>query len=401
MNRARRRWLLIVLAVVVFVAIFLSSVSGFYIDLLWFREVHFSSVFWSVYWSKIVLGFLFGLLFFILLTVNLFIVRRLTPKFRPFSPEQEIIERYRAALDPYARYIIPLFAAVIALFVGIAASAQWQTFLMWKSAGHVAFGSQFQDPVFHRDPAFYIFVLPFQKYIQGWLFSALVGVTVISAIAHYLSGGIRLQTVGEKVTPQVKAHLSVLLGFIVLVKAWGYYLGKFDLLVSPRGVVTGASYTDVHAQLPALKLLVFIAIACALLFLINIRFRGWALPGFGIGLLALTSIVAGAVVPAVVQKLRVAPQEFQKERPYIARNIEATRFAFGLSDVKTVNTSPTNDITLQQVQDNAPTVSNIRLWAPARLQQTYESLQRIQPYYEFSDVDVDRYLVKSAGAYDE
>src|SRR6266571_2076915 len=180
---------------------------------------------------------------------------------RPFSPEQEIIERYRAALDPYARYIIPLFAAVIALFVGIAASAQWQTFLLWKSAGHVAFGSQFQDPVFHRDPAFYIFVLPFQKYIQGWLFSALVGVTVISAIAHYLSGGIRLQTVGEKVTPQVKAHLSVLLGFIVLVKAWGYYLGKFDLLVSPRGVVTGASYTDVHAQLPAPKLLSFDVIA--------------------------------------------------------------------------------------------------------------------------------------------
>ncbi|HEV8421295.1 MAG TPA: UPF0182 family protein, partial [Actinomycetota bacterium] len=191
---------------------------------------------------------LFGALFFLLLAANLFIARRFTPRFRPFSPEQEVIERYRMAFEPYARPIILGFSAVIALFVGIAASAQWQTFLLWKSAGAVGFGRL--DPLFHRDPSFYIFILPFQKFVQGWLFSALVGITVITAIAHYLSGGIRLQSVGEKVTPQVKAHLSVLLGFIVLVKSWGYFLGQFDLLVSPRGVVTGASYTDVHAQLP-------------------------------------------------------------------------------------------------------------------------------------------------------
>src|SRR5207302_10404572 len=163
-------------------------------------------------------------------------------------------------------------------------------FLLWRSASHVTFGQL--DPVFKRDPSFYIFVLPFRQFVQGWLFSALVGVTVIVAIAHYLTGGIRLQTPGEKVTAQVKVHLSVLLGLIVLVKAWGYYLGKFTLLTSPRGVVTGASYTDVHAQLPALRLLVFIAILCTILFLVNIRFRGWALPVLGIGLLAPTSIFA-------------------------------------------------------------------------------------------------------------
>src|SRR5207302_5339508 len=112
---------------------------------------------------------------------------------------------------------------------------------------------------------------------------SLVGVTVIVAIAHYLSGGIRLQSPGEKVTPQVKAHLSVLLGLIFLVKAWGYYLGRFDLLVSSRGVVTGASYTDVHVQKSALYLLVFIAVACALLFLVNIRVRGWPSPSSGSG----------------------------------------------------------------------------------------------------------------------
>ncbi len=164
-----------------------------------------------------------------------------------------------------------------------------------------------------------MFSLPWLKFVQGWLFSALVGVTFLTALAHYLWGGIRPQAPGfvEKVTPQVKAHLSVLLGLIVLTKAWGYYLGRFDLLTSTRGVVVGASYTDVNAQLPALRILVVIAIACAILFLVNIRLRGWALPVIAVGLLALVSIIAGAAYPAFVQRFRVAPQEFQREEPYI------------------------------------------------------------------------------------
>jgi uncharacterized protein len=381
---------LVVIAIVVFFGIVLSSLSGFYVDLLWFREVGFAGVFWSVYWSKVVLGVIFGVLFFLLLAANLFIARRLTPRFRPFSPEQEVIERYRLAFEPYARPIILGFAAVIALFVGIAASAQWQTFLLWKNAGSVGFGQV--DPLFQRDPSFYMFILPFQKFVQGWLFSALVGITVITAIAHYLSGGIRLQSVGEKVTPQVKAHLSVLLGFIVLVKAWGYYLGKFDLLVSPRGVVTGASYTDVHAQLPALRVLTFIAIACAILFLVNIRFRGWALPGFGVGLLILASIVVGGIVPAFVQRFRVTPQELQRETPYIERNIQATRYAFGI-DLEPRPVQASSVISPEDLQANEATVSNIRLWRPSVILQNYQALQRIQPYYEFDDVDVDRYPI--------
>ncbi len=339
MRTVRRRWVILVVAAVILVAIILSALSGFYVDVLWFREVHFSGVFWSIFWSKLVLGLIFGALFFVLLLINLLITRRITPRFRLPSPEQELIERYRQAFEPYARLLIPGFAAVIALFVGIAASAQWQTFMLWRSVGSVHFPAVRADPIFHRDPSFFIFVLPFQKFVQGWLFSSLVGILVIVVVAHYLSGNIRTQGVGERVTPAVRAHVSVLLGLIVLVKAWGYYLGKFDLLVSPRGVVTGAGYTDIHAQLPALKLLVFIAIACALLFLVNVRFRIWALPAIGIGLLVLTSIVAGAIVPAAVQRFQVAPQELQKESTYISRDISATRFAYGLSRI---NRSPTS-----------------------------------------------------------
>jgi uncharacterized membrane protein (UPF0182 family) len=395
-SRVRRRWPWLVLAAIFALGVVLSALSGFFVDLLWFREVHFSGVFWSIFWSKAVLGVLFGLVFFALLFVNLLIVRRLTPQIRTFSPEQEAIERYRAAFEPYLRWIILGFSALIALFVGVAASGQWQTFLLWRSVGDVRFGAALADPVFHRDPSFYIFVLPFQHYVQGWLFSSLVGVLVLVGVAHYLTGGIRTQGVGERVTPQVKAHLSVLLGLIVLVKAWGYYLGKFDLLLSPRGVVTGASYTDLHAQKPALQLLVFIAIVCAVLFLVNIRFRGWALPALGIGLLALTSIIVGGAVPAAVQRFTVGPQELQKETQpgteAIQRNIANTRFAFGVN-LQPTAASPLSDFTSAEATDNQPTVDNIRLWNPAILHDTYQALQRIQPYYEFKDVDVDRYSI--------
>jgi uncharacterized membrane protein (UPF0182 family) len=386
----RHRWLWFVIGAVIFLGIVLSALSGFFVDLLWFQEVHFTSAFWTVFWAKLLLGTVFGVVFFVLLLANLVIARRLTPRFRPFSPEQEVIERYRVALDPYARFVIPGFAALIALFVGIAAAAQWQTFLLWKGAGGVAFGADHLDPVFHRDPAFYIFRLPFLKYVQGWLFSAAVGVTVLTAAAHYLTGGIRLQTAGEKVTAQVKVHLSVLFGLVLLAKAWGYYLGRYDLLVSPRGVVTGASYTDIHAQLPALYVLTIVGLVCAVLFLVNIRFKGWVLPVLGIGLLMLSSIVVGAIVPASVQKFRVDPQELQRETPYIERNIAATRFAFGI-DVQSQPVNPADDLTSAQLTANATTVSNIRLWRPDILRQTYQALQRIQQYYEFKDVDVDRY----------
>ena len=240
-----------------------------------------------------------------------------------------------------------------------------------------------------------MFSLPWLQYMQGWLFSSLVWVTLLTAGAHYVWGGIRPQAqgFGEKVSPQVKAHLSVLLGLIMLTKAWGYYLGQFDLLTSTRGVVVGASYTDVNAQLPALRILVVIAIACAILFLVNIRLRGWALPVIAVGLLALVSIIAGAAYPAFVQRFRVAPQEFQREQPFIEDNIEATRRAFELDGITSTSRPVGDAVTSEDAQANDATISNIRLWRPDVLRDNYISLQRFRSYYEFNDVDVDRYVI--------
>jgi uncharacterized membrane protein (UPF0182 family) len=387
-----RRLLLIVAIGVVAVLFALTTLSGFFVDVLWFREVGFSSVFWTILRAKVLLGLLFGLLFFALLYANLLIVRIITPRFRALTPDQEVIERYRLAFEPYTWWLLPLIAAVIAAFVGFGVTTQWRTFLLWRNSGGVSFGTT--DQLFHRDVAFYVFSLPWLEFLQGWLFSSLVGVAFITAVAHYVWGGIQpqAQAFGEKVTPQVKAHLSVLIGLIVLTKAWGYYLGRYDLLTSRRGVVQGASYTDVTAQLPALKILVFIAVVCAILFLVNIRLRGWALPVIAVGLLALTSVMAGAAYPAFVQRFRVGPQELQRERPYIVRNIDATRTAFDLADVQSSARS-VGEVTPADVKDNDATISNIRLWQPAVLKRAFDSLQRIRGFYEFSDVDVDRYTL--------
>lgn len=389
----RRRWLYIVAGVVAILVVVFTALSGFFVDLLWFREVGFSQVFWTVLRTKVVLCLTFGAVFFAILYANLLIVRLISPRHRALAPDQEILERYRLAIEPRAKWLLPLVAAVIAVIVGLGVTTQWRTFLMWRNASGMSFGTV--DPQFHRDPAYYIFSLPWLELVQGWLFSSLVGVTVITAIAHYLWGGIRPQApgIGDKVTPEVKAHLSVLLGLIVLTKAWGYYLGTFDLLTSQRGVVTGASYTDVNAQLPALRILIFIAVACAILFLVNIRMRGWALPVIAVGLLALASVTAGTLYPAFVQRFSVAPQELQKELPYIERNIEATRAAFGLTAIDSQQHSLAAEVTPQDVRGNENTIGNIRLWRPDVLKESFQSLQRIRQFFEFEDIDVDRYVL--------
>jgi hypothetical protein len=390
----RRRLIIIVVVVLAALLLAFTALSGFFVDVLWFREVRLSDVFWTVLRTRVFLGLAFGLTFFVLLFSNLWIVRRITPRYQAaLTPEQEIIERYRMQFEPYVRWLLPLLAFVIAFLVGVGATTHWETYLLWSNGAGLTFGNP--EPLFDRDPAFYVFSLPWLQYIQGWLFSSLVWVTLLTVGAHYVWGGIRPQAqgFGEKVSPQVKAHLSVLLGLIMLTKAWGYYLGQFDLLTSTRGVVVGASYTDVNAQLPALRILVIIAIACAILFLVNIRLRGWALPVIAVGLLALVSIIAGAAYPAFVQRFRVAPQEFQREQPFIEDNIEATRRAFSLDGITSTSRPIGDAVTSEDAQANDPTISNIRLWRPDVIAENYRSLQRFRAYYEFNDVDVDRYVV--------
>ena len=389
---ARRRWPVVAIAVLVAGFILLSFLSNFYVDILWYREVGLSQVFWTRIWAQAGLAAAFFITFFALLLVNLYVTRRLAPKIVALTPEQEIVERFRENIEPYLRWALPLGAAVLALFVGLAASGHWQEFLLWRSSGGIAFGDP--EAVFGRDPAFYVFTLPWLKYLQGWLFGALVGVTVIAGIGHFLQGGIRPQAVGlsDKVDPQVRAHLSVLLGLVLLAKAWGYWLGRFDLLTSERGVVHGASYTDVKAQLPALTFLTIVAVICAVALL-----RERAVPGLEPADHRRRA-APGRIDPARDRLSRVHPAVPRQRRtssstsgPTSEQNIAGTRRAFGLDEIRLEERPFESRVSAEDIEANETTVSNIRLWRPAVLKENFQSVQRIRQYYEFEDVDVDRY----------
>ena len=393
----QRRWPLYVIGALAVLAVLFTVMSTFYVDLLWFREVDLASVFWTELRTKFVLGLVFGLLFFALLLANLLVSRRIAPAPPRFlTPEQEAIERVRMAFEPYLGWLVPVGAGLLSLLVGIGVSRQWQVFLLWRNSSGILFDTV--EPIFERDPAFYIFSLPWLEFLQGWLFSSLVGITFLTAIAHFFWGGIRPQarTWAERVSPATRAHLSVLLGLIMLTKAWGYYLGRYDLLTSRRGVVQGASYTDVNAQLPALNFLIIAAVICAVLFFANIWRQRWALPIIAVVVLGAVSVLLGTAYPAFVQRFRVAPQEFQREEEYIDYNIKGTQRAFDIvpDDIETPPEQTYEpQVTAADLRANQATKDNIRLWRPTILGQNFQSLQRFRSFYEFRDVDVDRYLI--------
>ncbi len=388
-RRPPRRWTLAVLLLAFVVLAAIGSLSSFYTDLLWFGEVDKTSVFWGQIRAKVTLGLLAGVGTGLIVGLNLWLVERLAPRYGLAVVGRPQIERVQQVLGPYLRPLRIGVAAFIGLVVGLQASGSWQSFLLWRNS--VPFGSR--DAQFHRDISFYVFQLPFLQSIFGWLFTSLVLALVLSAAGHYLLGGIRPQVQSNRIAGATQSHLTVLLGLIVALKAWGYWLDKYKLVYSTRGAVTGATYTDVKAQLPALEVLFWVALICALLFFWGVRSRGIAVPLFSIVLLAGVSIIIGGVIPTVFQRFRVAPQELQREEPYIQRNIDASRRAFALDGVQLRSFADKPTLTAADVSANQATVDNIRLWDPEVLQPAIRNLQAIAQYYSFSDVDVDRYPV--------
>jgi hypothetical protein len=387
-RRRRRRWF-IAAGVVFLLLISIGSVVRFYTDLLWFQEVRFGAVFWRMMWSRLAVGVVGGVVAGAVLYVNLEVARRAAPRYRFVTPAGDVAERYRSMFQPYAAWANLGLAAFVGFLTGASVSTQWEKFQLWRHAQPFAV----RDALFGRDASFYVFSLPFQRVVLSWLFGMVTVSILLGLLAHLLNGSIEPEANRVTVRPIVKVHLSVLFGVIALLKAYGYRLAQFDLVFSPRGVVTGASYTDVHAQLPALRLLVVIAIVAAVIFFLNFRFRGWLLPGAAIGLWVFSSVVIGALIPFLVQRFRVVPNESQRERPYIAKNIAATRYAFGLERL-VLKEFPAN-FTLDDAKlaDNRATLDNVRLWDPEQLKTSFQRLQAIRTYYEFHDVDIDRYQI--------
>ena len=378
---------LIVLGVI---ATILVSLSGFYTDYLWFKSVDFTNVWSTVLLTKASLFFIFGLLTSLILVTNIVIAYRNRPIYVPLTVEADNLERYRAQIDPIKRWITIGASLVFFYFAGSSATSLWQDWLLFRNGGE--FGSK--DPQFGLDISFFVFKLPLYQALIGWAVSTLILTLIATVVVHYLYGGIRPQVREDRTTVAARVQLSVLLGFFVLLKAVAYWFDRYALSLKESRLITGLTFTDVNAVLPAKAILSGIAVICALLFFANIVRRSWVLPAAGTALLLVSSLLISGIYPALIQQFQVRPSESSKEAPFIQRNIESTKAAYGLTDLEFKDYNATIQTSAGQLSDDKSTINNIRLMDPNVLSATFRQLQQIKPYYTFSSsLDIDRYTL--------
>jgi uncharacterized membrane protein (UPF0182 family) len=389
----RTRALLLVLAILLALFILFLFFTNFYTDLLWFRSIHYSRVFVTELVTKVGLFLIFGLLMGLLVGLNGYVAYRLRPAYLGASGEQRSLDRYRDAIEPWRRWVLIAVAALIALIAGTSAAGEWRTYLQWMNA--TPFGAK--DPQFGRDIGFYVFSYPWWRFLVGYSFTVVVLSLLMAAVTHYLYGGLRVQPPGSRATPAAQAHLSLLLGLFVLLKAVAYWLDRYGLAVGPGDLSaapgwTGLKYKDVNAVLPAKSILCVIALICAVLFFANVFRRTWLLPGIGFGLLVLSAVLIGGLYPAIVQQFQVKPSEADKEAPYISRNIQATRQAYGISGVTPQPYNATTNANSGQLANDVATTTSIRLMDPNVVSPTFQQFQGFRGFYSFpQDLNLDRY----------
>jgi hypothetical protein len=280
-------------------------------------------------------------------------------------------------------------ALIFSFLAGTAAAAYWERILRFLN------GSSFGivDPIFGYDLSFFVFKLPFWQFLWGFFFTTLLVSAIFAMAVHVLDGAIRIIPGEQKFADHVKAHISILAAALSVMMALGFRLLQYNLLYSDRGVAFGASYTDVHAELPVYFIMIGVALITAVLFLVNIRVKGWLLPLAALIFLGGSLVIFTGIYPAIIQQYKVSPNEIVMEKPYIKRNIQFTRAAYKLENVKSKPYAADVPMTLELLEKNKPTVRNIRLWDWKPLLKTFNQLQAIRLYYDFHDVDIDRYTL--------
>lgn len=380
----------------------LSALSGLYIDWLWFKDLGYERLFWTPFLSKLLIQLINGTMLFALITGTLisgkhaFIIfynERLRKKLRLVE------EINRPVLTLNQRKInvtILLISAVISFIVSFIVG-----FTSWLDVLSFINSSSFNvyDPIFHKDLSFYVFKLPFLQTIYNAFFTPILILTIITASFYVITGVIKFYTIkiwkrdSIKISPTARKHIGILLSILFALKAFGYYLDINKLLYSPEGHVTGAGYTDIHATLPGLKILIVASLAGFILSIISIFFKNIRFISLPIPLLLSLSIILYGIFPTLIQSLIVVPNELQKENPYIANEINMTRFAYGLDKIEEKDYPGTKKVSAEDLRFEMETLNNIRLNDPRPMLQIYTQKQGIRLYYKFNDIDVDRYTV--------
>lgn len=376
------RWLIIVGALIALIAIG-SVARGIYTEWLWFGSLGYESVYTTILRTRILLFVVAALVFSAIFAGNVLIATRLAPKGNASASAQPFLPY----LHRFTKGAVIAVTAFFALIFGAAAQGNWELVLRFANAQ--SFG--ITDPVFFRDVSFYVFSIPFLSFLRGWLLTTVVFSLLAAVLVYFLSYSSQKKAFDH--SRPVLVHAGVLVIAIAALAAMSYWLGIWELTFSQRGAVFGAGYTDMTAQVPAQWLLFGATLLLGILILVTLfrRKTRWAM--YGIGLWVVLSIVVGQVIPGLVQRLQVDPNELQLETPYIEYNIKATRDAFGLTRINEQDYPAEPAPTAQDIADNPLTIDNIRLWDHRPLLDTYNQIQTIRTYYDFLDVDIDRYTI--------
>ncbi|MGM0501439.1 MAG: UPF0182 family protein, partial [Bacillota bacterium] len=386
-------------AVFIFFSTFLGLLTQLYTNWLWFQSLDLVSVFKTIITAKIAIRMGLWLVFSLFIFINLYFTKsKVLELINNNNNEQEdtIIEM-RGSTNSFFDFLsakrLNIIYLGISAFIGFIFSSisldSWQTLLEFINA--TAFN--ITDPIFNNDLSFYIFKLPlYQLLYQLVAFLIILTAIIVGTIYLFSSSG---KSFSKKISSshRAKKHLSILATLYFVIKAWGYRLDMFNLLYSDRGVALGASYTDVHAQLLALKVLMVISLVLAVVVAANIFIKKFRLVVGGVITLIVASILLGSLYPAFVQQYQVEPNEIVKETPYIGYNIKYTQKAYDLNQINEIDFPVEENLTYKKLRDNKTTYNNIRLWDARPLKSAYGQLQEIRSYYTFNDVDVDRYMI--------
>ncbi|WP_272950513.1 UPF0182 family protein [Ornithinimicrobium pratense] len=361
-------------------------------EFLWYETVGFREVLVTRLLTQVSLFLIAGVFTAGLIWSALWLAWRHRPIYAPSTPEQAALDRYRSALDPVRRLVFVAVPTVLALFVGTAAAAQWQTVLLFIN--RQPFGEV--DPHFEIDIGFFVFSLPFWQMLVSFA-TLVLGLGLIGALlTHYIYGGLQLQGQprGSRTTTAARIHLSVLLALLLLVRAGGYWIERYSLSMTQHARITGMTYTDVNALLPTRTILAVAAILVALFFLSTIWSKTWRLPIVGLVGLLVVALLLGGLYPSLMQSLRVRPSEAQLEEPYIQRAIQSTRAAYGLENIESTDYDPRVEVEPGQLRTDADTIPGIRIVDPSVVSPTFRQLQGVRNYYQFADaLDVASYEI--------
>ncbi len=394
-------WILgFILLLIIIIPSFLAETIT---DWMWFGSQNLEDVYTTRLWLGIIVFFVGTIIATIFCVVNWLFAWRVSLPTTIFPGQKDPISRN------LARGLTIAAAILAGIFLGFVAAEEWPTILLFLN------GVPFRDtdPLFNNDIGFYVFGLPFWKFLRGWGIGVLA-LAALGSVIIYVVGA--LPSINRQVAEMQKAttgrgasrdispsdfkidldsrigvHLSVLGSIFLLLIAVGYWLGQFDLLYANHAVATGAGYADINARLPSIYIMMVVSALIAILLLVNLRIRTWKLIVGAGAVWVLALVIVGGIYPAIIQEAVVKPNELNNERPYIQNNITATRKAFGLNAFTDREVPAVGSVTQAQLATDQDTVNNIRLWDYRPLLDTYAQLQEIRQYYSFSQVDIDRY----------